>query len=580
MITGNKNEKQSSVGRKLKILLNKLHGEKHWMYPELIRILSERCEVGILQKKPLDIKQLSQHDVFMLISPKKSWEDSEINAVHEYVESYGGILAIITTQKRNPKNINKLLETYGLEVSGEVAGEKNLSREHLDDSLLLENIDTIALDSIPIGCTKILASSEATILCKYKGDVLGAKRDYGRGAVYLLSCLGAFDDKQLERLDNKIFLNNMLKSFITPEMKSTLEVIESDEALVKPETVDSIKKQRETSLKGEIKVCWTKDFKEMGFKHPLSLHAAIALDAKKIIFECWGNLQIYGFEGEQKQITTIKASYGICDLAVSSNCSKILLSGKNKLITYNRYGSEVFKVDSRGEHMDLQMTLDGRITAARGKEYIQLIDLKGNFLGGLRSSWGSKFLGGRAEFTDHLIAPNGNYIVHTSQGGMAPNYFAIHALPERDVLLQMPVNERSEICFGEEILGDKDIAWKLRPVSLSNKRLLAINLAQNDNIFILDINGKEVSTFLSAYQLEEKSLIFQQFMTSDGKYLLYLTYDKHKNRMSFNIFDIEKLTKMTGLLEFQTSNVGFIPAHDGSNVVFIIDKQVKMITLS
>lgn len=583
MVTGNKNknERQSSVGRKLKILLNKLHGEKHWMYPELIRILSERCEVSILQKKPLDIKQLTQNDVFMLISPKKSWEDSEINAVHEYVESYGGILAVITTQGRNPKNINKLLDNYGLEVVGESAGEKVLSKEHFDDSPLLENVDAIASGNITTGCTKILASSEATILCKYKGDILGAKRTYGKGAVYLFSCLGAFDDKQLERLDNRTFLNNMLKFFVTPEMKSTLEVIESDEALVKPETVESIKKQRETSLKGEIKVCWTKDFKEMGFKNPAAVHTAIALDAKNIIFEYWGKLQIYSFKGEQKQITTIKAGYGICDLAVSSNCSKILLSGKNKLITYNRYGSEVFKVDSWGEHMSVQMALDGRISAARGKEYILLIDLKSNFLGALRSSWGSKFLGGRAEFINHLITPNGNYIVHTLRGGMSLGYFAIHALPERDVLLQMPESERSNICFGEEILGDKDIAWKLHPVSVSNKRLLAINLAQKNKIWILDINGKEVSTFLSAYQLEEKSLILLRlFMTSDGKYLLYLTYDKHKNKTSFNIFDVEKLTKMTGLLEFQTSNVGFIPAHDGSNVVFIIDKQVKMITLS
>ncbi|GAI09261.1 unnamed protein product [marine sediment metagenome] len=183
MVTANKNknERQGSVGRKLKILLDKLHGEKHWMYPELIRILSERCEVSILQKKPLDIRQISQNDVFMLISPKKSWEDSEINVVHEYVESYGGILAIITMQKRNPKNINRILEIYGLEIVGEIAGEKNLSSEHLDDSPLLENIDTIALGSITIGCTKILASSEATILCKYKGDVLGAKKDYGKG---------------------------------------------------------------------------------------------------------------------------------------------------------------------------------------------------------------------------------------------------------------------------------------------------------------------------------------------------------------------------------------------------------------
>ncbi|UCC39309.1 MAG: hypothetical protein JSV96_16165 [Candidatus Aminicenantes bacterium] len=573
----NKNEKQGSVGRKLKILLDKLHGEKHWMYPELIRILSERCEVSMLQKKPLDIKQMSQSDVFMLISPKKSWEDSEINAVHEYVESYGGILAIITTQGRKPKNINKLLETYGLEVGGEVAGEKILSREHLDDSPLLENVDTIALGSITIGCTKIMASSEATILCKYKGDVLGAKRDYGKGAVYLFSCLGAFDDKQLERLDNKVFLNNMLKSFITPEMKSTLEVIESDEALVKPDSVESIKKQRETSLKGEIKVCWTKDFKEMGFKNPAAVHTAIALDAKRIIFEYQGKLQIYGFLGEQKQITTIKP-YGICDLAVSSNCSKILLSGKNKLITYNRYGSEAFKVDSYAEHMSVKMALDGRISAAVGKEYIQLIDMKGNFLGALHSAWGSKFLGGRAEFLNVLISPNGSYIVHTSQGGMALNYVAVNALPERDVLLQIPERERSKICFGDEISVDKDIALSWYPASASNKRL---TLVLNNKICILDINGKEIQTFLGPYPLEEKSLSIQDIQaTSDGKYLLYLTYDKHENKTSFNVFDVEKSSKMKGLLEFPTSNVKFIPSHDGSNVVFIIDKQIKMIALS
>jgi ribosomal protein S27AE len=48
-----------------------------------------------------------------------------------------------------------------------------------------------------------------------------------------LFCLSAFGDKQLDQVDNKIFLKNLLKSLATPAMKGTLDAIAKDKALAR-----------------------------------------------------------------------------------------------------------------------------------------------------------------------------------------------------------------------------------------------------------------------------------------------------------------------------------------------------------
>ena len=213
-------------------MLDKLHGEALDDYDKFIKFLSERCQVTILKKKPLDLKQLTENDVFMLISPSKSWEESEVEAVRSYVESEGGILVAVTLDGRKPKRLNKLLEPSGLSVMHGTVGEKYLDKDSLEGSQLLDSVESLALGAVWLyESARIGVSNQAEVVLQYKDAILGAKRPLGKGTVYLFSCLPAFGNKQLDRIDNRRFLDNLLKSLATPAMRETLEAIAKDEAL-------------------------------------------------------------------------------------------------------------------------------------------------------------------------------------------------------------------------------------------------------------------------------------------------------------------------------------------------------------
>lgn len=234
-----KDEQVGAAEQKLRLLLDKLHGEDTDIHDKLIEFLSERCKVTVLKKKllekkkPLDLNLLIENDVFMLISPNKTWDKSDIETVRRYVETYSGILVAVTLDGRKPEHLNKLLEPYGFSVIRGTVGEKHLDRDSLEGSqLLLETIETLALGTVCLyESTRIAESNEAEVLLQYKDAILGAKRSLGKGTAYLFSCLPIFGNKQLDNADNKMFLNNLLKCLVTPAMTATLDVILKDEAL-------------------------------------------------------------------------------------------------------------------------------------------------------------------------------------------------------------------------------------------------------------------------------------------------------------------------------------------------------------
>lgn len=580
MSTKDNNQKvgQGEKGRKLKILLGKLHGENQWRYPALIKTLSEHCEIDNSSKEPINLHSLSKNDVLLLISPKKSWRDTEVDVIHEYVERHGGNLAILASDGRKPENINRLLKAYAIEIVGDVVAERKMSREDCGDSPLFDNVENIVLPWVS-GCTKIRASSDSDILFKYKEDILGVKRAYGKGAVYVFSCLGAFEDKPLRESDNRVFLNNIIKLFLTPEMELTSRIIDSSGVPVEPETVVSIKQRRKAPLKGEIRKLWTRDLKEMGFKNLAAVDTAIALDAKRVVFGYSDKLHIYDFMGNEEHVV----KQGCADLAVTSHCSMMLVSVKKKIRILNRFGLRISEVETPEEYMTIRMTLDGKTFVVRGKEIIQLYDWKGNYLGGINSARGVKILEGvRREFTNHLLSPDGGYLVYKSSGGMTQMpYFVVYGIPDREILLKAPIEERSKLCFDNMISMDQDFsAFEWGPASVSTNKLLLRSLNKN-RICILDIKGHEIQTSLWDYELEDNSLFnMGHALTSDGQYILYTTYDKREKKTQFNIFDVENSRKMSGLMEFPTKDVKWIPAHDGSHVVMIVDGIVTMVAMS
>lgn len=224
-------EMERAEGR-LKLLLDKLHGEEHEIYDKFIKVLSGRSQASVLKKRPLDLNILTENDVFLLISPGKSWEESEIETVRRYVESESGILVAMTLDGRKPERLNKLLEPFGLSVIPGKVGEKYLERDSLQCSQLLEGVKSLALGTVNWWeSTRIATSDEAEVVLQLKDAILGAKRSFGKGTVYLFSCLPLFGNKQLDQADNRRFLDNLLESMATPAMTETLQSIASDRAL-------------------------------------------------------------------------------------------------------------------------------------------------------------------------------------------------------------------------------------------------------------------------------------------------------------------------------------------------------------
>jgi hypothetical protein len=226
--------------RKIRLLLDSLHGEEDqlYLYDKLAALLSARCEVTVLKKKPLAPDMLSKNNAFVLVSPNKTWEESEIETVRRYVEHEGGVLLALTVDGRKPDHLNKLLELAGLSLIPGTVEDKYLDTEGLQRSQLLEGVKSLALGDVwGNKSTRIAASSEAElVLClTYKDATIGAKRNLGKGAVYLFSCLPVLGNKQLGQMDNSRFLDNLLKSLRTPQAMLTAQV---DDLQRQPEPVD------------------------------------------------------------------------------------------------------------------------------------------------------------------------------------------------------------------------------------------------------------------------------------------------------------------------------------------------------
>lgn len=223
------------MDQEVKLLLDKLHGEDYLSYENLIKHISQFFKVTVLKKNPLDLQQLNQNDIFMALAPNKAWGESGIETVRKYVES-GGIFVVLTIDGRKPEHLNHLLEPYGLSIIRGGVYETCLTRSQLEDSQLLEAIES--LDMIPVWgfrSTSIVACNEAKVLLQYKDTILAAKRSLGDGTVYLFSCLPLFGNKQLAHLDNRKFLNNLMKSLPKTAPTALLAAITQDEVLSEQE---------------------------------------------------------------------------------------------------------------------------------------------------------------------------------------------------------------------------------------------------------------------------------------------------------------------------------------------------------
>jgi hypothetical protein len=218
---------------KLSIVLDKSHGEQHSFYEKLVQFLTNRCQATILDKKPLNLKQLADNSVFMLIAPEKGWDQEDIEAVRLYVERHGGILVLMVYNGLNREHLNQLLEPFGLAVTEDKVDDKNLGREDFGDSALLEGVDSLAFGKVwMFGSTGIAAPDQAEVVLKYKDVIMAARVSLGKGTALLFSCLPVLGNKQLKQDGNARFFNNLLESLETLAAKEPVRPMSQEEAWV------------------------------------------------------------------------------------------------------------------------------------------------------------------------------------------------------------------------------------------------------------------------------------------------------------------------------------------------------------
>jgi hypothetical protein len=226
---------------KLRLLLDESHGEQNAIYEELVKLLKERCQVTSLKKKPLNLKQLTENNVFMLTNPEKPWGEEEIAKVSKYVEDYGGILVAMTAYSANRGRLNRLLEPFGLTVSEDKVNDKLFERENLEYSPLLDGIDSLAAGTVWFcGSTGITAPDQVEILLKYRDIIMGAKKSLGKGTAYLFSCLNVLGNKQLKQDNNARFFDNLLGSLETLAAENPVQPMTEEEARTEETSVEEV----------------------------------------------------------------------------------------------------------------------------------------------------------------------------------------------------------------------------------------------------------------------------------------------------------------------------------------------------
>jgi len=221
----------ASARQKLPIILDELHDELVTLYNKLFEIMSERCNITVLKKKPLYLNLLSENDVFMIISSMKKWKEEEIEVVRQYVESDGGTL-VAMADNVSILYLNQLFSTFGLTFTKNEVKDKHFDRENLGDSTLLAGVDSLASGKGWFtDIFGIAASARVEVVLKYKDVILGVKRSLGKGTAYFFSCSPVFGNKQLDQAGNRRFLENLLTSLGAPTISELREAFIKGEFL-------------------------------------------------------------------------------------------------------------------------------------------------------------------------------------------------------------------------------------------------------------------------------------------------------------------------------------------------------------
>lgn len=423
-----------------------------------------------------------------------------------------------------------------------------------------------------------------------KGDLFGTKLEKG---IITHMKLEKAPDKYQEMI-GKVYPFEYWQNLAQEgEEKAIISIAQGSEE--KDEALAAHKMERNVRTKpltGFIEESWKKDLKDIDLRGRLMVD--IALDAERIVFGSVDELRIFNFDGAKERDIEVIAQgniSSISSIAVTSDCSRIFCGctfrgfGTRKgILTYNPEGKEELEVETSNTEGEVivSTSLDGKLFAANSdKRYMEIWDWNGNALVKLRVSRGLYI---QLERLKYIMAPDGSYVAWNFGGGAKPPFWYVTRTPNIDDLLKISdVDERldSDLWAKNTIPLENELylEWNYSRASAANNRL---TLFKERSICILDIIGNKYNILLCDHELVNKpEFISTAKMTSDGKYLYYISHNNREKRISFNIFDVEKETIMRDLLTFPTKpDVNFILSHDGSKLITITKKEVTMLNIS
>lgn len=105
--------------------------------------VSEQASINVIVgecSEPINKEVLNEHDFLILCSPSQSYSKREKRIIHEFIKEGGDILvAGESGESLCGKNINKILETFGIKFNGGLIDPTNNRGEGLDFQPILHN---------------------------------------------------------------------------------------------------------------------------------------------------------------------------------------------------------------------------------------------------------------------------------------------------------------------------------------------------------------------------------------------------------------------------------------------------------
>ncbi len=226
------------------ILVDESHKERtnQQGWAEFLTRLKERGKVSVRDKKPLTKALLRGKDVLVVGGPEHPWvigrgadrwSEDEIAATEQFVRQGGGLL-VLGDGLASAETVSALTAPFGITFSRDDVGDVVAGADEISSHPLTARVSSLRLGSVGgIGGLYLQVQDPAVAVARYQGRPVLAYCAHQQGQVVVLSSLAAFSDKFIDRADNAVLLDNILRQLSGPgpvEPERSTEVKSAEKA--------------------------------------------------------------------------------------------------------------------------------------------------------------------------------------------------------------------------------------------------------------------------------------------------------------------------------------------------------------